>query len=109
MVTKAVDGLPDQPVPERGRQPAAGNHVILACQGVNVILAHLQEGSVRVAARDVVATGQPLGQVGNSGNSSEPHLHIHAVRATAPDSADGEPVPILFDGRFPVRNTVLVR
>lgn len=108
VVTKTVDGLPDEPLPGKDRQPAAGNHVIIACHGVNVILAHLQEGSLVVRVGDVVETGQPLGRVGNSGNSTEPHLHIHAVREAAPGSADGEPVPILFNGRFPVRNTIVV-
>jgi hypothetical protein len=42
--------------------------------------------------------------VGNSGNTGEPHLHVHAQRpgsASAP--LGGAPLQILFDGRFPVR------
>jgi len=40
-----------------------------------------------------------------SGNTSEPHLHIHAERVTT-DTGDGDGVPMLFDGRFAVRNTI---
>jgi murein DD-endopeptidase MepM/ murein hydrolase activator NlpD len=47
-----------------------------------------------------VKEGQRIGRVGNSGNTSEPHLHIHAER-------DGAGVPLRFDGRFPVRNDLV--
>lgn len=106
-VTKAVDGLPDLNPPEADRENRAGNHVVIACEGVNVVLAHLRQGSVSVSEGETVATGQPLGAVGNSGNTTEPHLHLHAVRADDPAAIDGEGVPILFDGRFLVRNAVV--
>jgi murein DD-endopeptidase MepM/ murein hydrolase activator NlpD len=60
----------------------------------------MQQGSVAVAEGDVVREGQLLGTVGNSGNTSEPHLHIHAEK-------DGEGVPIRFGGRFLVRNNLM--
>ncbi len=57
----------------------AGNHVVLHVgESAFVYLAHMQEGSVAVAIGDEVEAGQLLGLVGNSGNSTEPHLHIHA-------------------------------
>jgi len=46
-----------------------------------------------------VRVGDLMGLVGNSGNTTEPHLHIHAVD---PDTGAG--VPITLDGRYPVRN-----
>ena len=52
----------------------------LPIEGVEVILAHLKQGSVAVTAGMKVNTGDVLGQVGNSGNTSQPHLHIHAER-----------------------------
>ena len=55
-------------------------------------------------AGDRVATGDPLAQVGNTGNTGEPHLHIHAQ---LPGSRDvplgGDPVPITIRGRYLVR------
>lgn len=49
--------------------------------------------------------GTPLGQVGNSGGSSEPHLHVHAQRPGMADAPlSGAPIPSLIEGRFLVRN-----
>jgi hypothetical protein len=104
-IVEAVDGLPDHIPPAADREHLAGNHVVISCEGVNVLLAHLQNGSVRVEEGEAVATRQMLGRVGNSGNTSEPHLHIHAVRAGSGDALEGDGVPILFEGRFAVRNT----
>ena len=73
-----------------------------------MLLAHLQRGSVQVKAGDNVRTGQPIARVGNSGNLSEPHLHIHAVKAgSAASLLAGEGLLMLFDGRFLVRNQVV--
>ena len=52
-----------------------------------------------------MAQGEPLGEVGNSGASTEPHLHIHAQRP-APDGAppiSDAPLALRIDGRFLVR------
>ena len=103
-IVLAVDGLPDMPVPEMDRAHMAGNHVLLRCTEADVLIGHLSPGSVQVRAGDAVATGVWLGAVGNSGNTGEPHLHVHAQRpgpANAP--IGGDPLPIMFDGRFPVR------
>lgn len=103
-VTAAVDGLPDMPVPEVDRDHLAGNHVMLRCAQADVLLGHLSPGSVQVREAATVAIGDWLGSVGNSGNTGEPHLHVHAQRP-GPIGAPlgGDPLPILFDGRFPVR------
>jgi hypothetical protein len=102
-----VDGLADNVPPQRQRDEPAGNHVVVACGGVNVFLAHLQRGTVAVKPGDAVVRGEILGRVGNSGNTSEPHLHIHAVRVTSGGSSVTEtPVPILLDDTFAVRNTL---
>ena len=107
-VVLVVDGLPDMQVPEVDRDHLAGNHVMLRCADPNtnadVLLGHLQPGSVQVRAGATVAVGDWLGSAGNSGNTGEPHLHVHAQRpgpAGAP--LGGDPLPVLFGGRFPVR------
>jgi len=41
-------------------------------------MAHLSPGSIQVKVGDHVTVGQPIAKVGNSGNTSEPHLHIQA-------------------------------
>lgn len=67
----------------------------------------MRQGSVAVREGDAVTTGQLIGAVGNSGNTTEPHLHIHAVRAETDNSISGTGVPIFFHGRFLVRNSVV--
>jgi hypothetical protein len=102
----AKDGFPDMPPPEPDRSQMAGNHVLLECSGVHVLLAHLQRGSVRLRVHQQVRVGTLIGVVGNSGNSNEPHLHIHAQRpaTNAAERLSGEPLPVRFNGRFLVRN-----
>jgi Peptidase family M23 len=103
-VVRAVDGLPDMRAPETDREHMAGNHVLLRCAQADVLLGHLRPGSIKVREGDAVARGVWLGAVGNSGNTGEPHLHVHAQRpgpAGAP--IGGDPLPIVFDGHFPVR------
>jgi Peptidase family M23 len=57
-----------------------GNHVVLDLgDGVYALLAHLRRGSLRVRRGDRVAPGQELAACGNSGNSSEPHLHFQLM------------------------------
>ncbi|MFN4273929.1 MAG: peptidoglycan DD-metalloendopeptidase family protein [Aliihoeflea sp.] len=108
-VAEAVDGLPDLTPPEAEPENPAGNHVVVACNGLLVLLVHLRVGSVAVETGEAVTVGQAVGAVGNSGNTTEPHLHIHAVLEGTGSVLTGEAVPILFDGRHPVRNAVFAR
>ena len=55
---------------------AAGNYVVIESEGVYVLLAHIRKDTVEVAPGDVVEVGTPLGLVGNSGNTTMPHLHL---------------------------------
>ena len=106
-ITVIADGLPDHIPPARDTENLAGNHVLIECGDFEVLIAHLRQHSVRVTVGDVVAVGDPLGEVGNSGNTSEPHLHIHAERGGEPGVIlDGVAVPITVDGRFLVRNSI---
>jgi hypothetical protein len=84
-----------------------GNHIILFCQGNSILLAHLKHESVLVNVGDFVKARQLLAQVGNTGNTSEPHLHIHAVlgRHIEKDgiALTGPGVAMTFGGRFLIR------
>lgn len=103
MVREAVDGLDDlQPGGARDEKNPHGNHVVLRCGEVDVTLSHLQKGSVRVQKGAQVAALAPVAAVGNSGNTTEPHLHVHASR-------DGKAVPARFDGKWLVRNAIVRR
>ncbi|MFJ7082535.1 M23 family metallopeptidase [Streptomyces griseus] len=69
-----------------------GNHVVLDLgDSTYAVYAHLQRGSLRVRPGDRVRAGQRLGSVGNSGNTTEPHLHFHLMDGPDPDSARGVP------------------
>ena len=100
----AVNGLPDMQVPEVDRDHLAGNHVLLRCAVADVLLGHLHQGSVQIQVGANVAVGDWLGLVGNSGNTGEPHLHIHAQgQGSTAAPLGGEPIHIKFNGRFLVR------
>ena len=78
VVEVAVDGVPDNIPGELNRPSALGNYVMVKSpSGFVVVLAHFRQGSVAARAGALVKTGDLLGQCGNSGNSTEPHLHMH--------------------------------
>ncbi len=104
-VVVAADGAPDMAPPHADRSRMAGNHVVLDCGGTWVLLGHLQPGSIVPRVGQAVAVGERLGRVGNSGNTTEPHLHVHAQRPGTVDAPlGGAPVPIRLAGRYVARN-----
>lgn len=107
-VIAALDGLPDMEVPKADTGHLAGNHVILRCGDVHILLGHFQKGSLRVTQGQKLRTGEKIALAGNSGNSSEPHLHIHAqLPGTMEAPFSGRPIPIRINGRYLVRNNRL--
>jgi len=59
-------------------RPNAGNHIMIKTnEGHIVFLAHLKNGSTLVKEGQRVEIGEKIGLVGNSGNSTAPHLHIN--------------------------------
>ena len=83
-IVKAHDGEPDAVpgVVSNNFTAPTGNHVVIQLDetGTYLIIAHLKPGSVTVKTGDTVAEGQVIGACGNSGNTSEPHIHIHHQR-----------------------------
>jgi len=108
VVVRVEDYLPDLRPPDVDRSHMAGNFVMLECGDAGefyVLLAHMRSGSVRVHPGDYVTLDVKLGEVGNSGNSDEPHLHVHAQRpGHIWDLFTADPLPIRFNGRYLVRN-----
>lgn len=95
-VARSVDRLPDNVIGSTDANNPAGNHVVLDFgNGEFGFLAHLRQGSVAVRAGDNVTAGQEIGRCGNSGNTSEPHLHFHLQ--TTPVLGDGEGLPAFFE------------
>jgi murein DD-endopeptidase MepM/ murein hydrolase activator NlpD len=70
--------------------------VVLALDApaVFVVLAHLRRGSVAVRPGQRVTTGALVGRCGNSGNSTQPHVHVQAM--DGPDAHVARGVPLAF-------------
>lgn len=105
-VVRAVDGMPERqwihPVRELARMitnavtfrpenlpSILGNHVILRSAGVYAALVHMAPGTVAVADGQRVSTGDLLGRVGHTGNSTSPHLHFQLMDSADAMSAQG--------------------
>ena len=101
-VVSAVNNLDDQ-IPGRLPDPSTinietvdGNHVVVDLGGGRfAFYAHLQKNSVRVKPGHEVKKGAVLGKLGNTGNTSAPHLHFHVMNRPSPLASDG--VPYLID------------
>lgn len=90
------DSTPQHVPTDLAIEQLGGNHVILDIGGGNhVYYAHMVPGSATVKVGDTVQRGQVIGKLGNSGNSSEAHLHLHVTRAPLPLAGDN--VPYEFD------------
>lgn len=100
-VVQIMDGLPEN-VPHSGKlaivltwQNPGGNHVVVDIGfGLYAFYAHMRPGSVAVKEGDIVTTGQLLGHVGNTGSSTEPHLHFHII--DRPQFLSGQGIPYEF-------------
>jgi len=95
VVVTVVNGVPDHEADHTDRYFVPGNTVVLDHgDGEFSVLAHFRQGSIAVRAGQRVRQGDVLGKVGNSGNSSGPHIHWHL--ATDADVSRGHGLPIRF-------------
>ena len=101
LVITAIDSFKDKSPPEVGKL-TEGNEIYIRDKDVIVNMSHLMQGSLMVNKGDTVVIGQPIACVGNSGRSSEPHLHIQAQK-------NNLGIPMEFDGRFLVRNSLVFK
>ena len=92
---------------ENGRldiRPNAGNHVMIETQeGYIVFLAHLRNQSIVVSEDSLVKRGELIGNIGNSGNSTMPHLHIN-VFDQMNDPYSAKVLPFVFSKYELLRN-----
>lgn len=100
VIARTRDGYPEQTPqhspPNASMETAAGNYVMQDIGGGHfAFYAHLQPGSLRVKQGQRVKRGQVLALLGNTGNSTEPHLHFHVSSAQDPLLSEG--LPYVFD------------
>ncbi len=77
-VVRVETGIPDNKPGEMNAAQPLGNSVVLKTEKEEyIVYAHFEEGTIQVKEGQQVTRGQRLGNCGNSGNSSEPHLHLH--------------------------------
>ena len=101
-VIEVLDGIPEN-IPHSGKIAidvnffnAGGNHVVVDIgYGLYALYAHMRPGTLKVKVGDEVNSGDILGHLGNSGNSTEPHLHAHIV--DRPSFLAGQGVPYEFE------------
>lgn len=120
-VVAALDTAPDHPAhrglpsigyavtqqrrARSGWEALAGNHVLIETDGAVVALCHLQRRSLEVGTGQRVQTGTVLARCGNSGNSTEPHVHVQAMSGV--DVERAQAVPLTFHGALPRSGEVL--
>ncbi|MCQ1946053.1 M23 family metallopeptidase [Arthrobacter sp. zg-Y1116] len=94
----------------QGAGAIAGNYVLIetADGGPVVGVMHLRSGSIRVGTGEHVREGQPLGDCGNSGNSTQPHVHVQAMDGTDPWTARGLPLVFRSFGEKPARGSTFI-
>jgi peptidase M23-like protein len=102
-VVRAENDVPDNTPGEMNAKAPLGNCVILDHgAGEFSFFAHFRCGTVVVLSGESVDCGQLLALCGNSGNSSEPHLHYHLQNTPVPFRGDGLPaffVEYVADGK----------
>jgi murein DD-endopeptidase MepM/ murein hydrolase activator NlpD len=106
-VVKVMDGITDNIPGEMDESRPTGNIVIIQHSVKEYsMLAHLKERSVVVNEGEAVKAGQPIGKCGNSGNSSEPHLHFQVM--DAPNPANATSVRIRWAGeKEPIQGEIV--
>lgn len=111
-VLLAENGFEDLPAGTSDPEHPAGNYVAIGCdEGFTVVLAHLQRGNFGSVGERVRAGGR-IGRVGNSGNTTEPHLHIHAVAGLVKDERQalftGDGIPFTINDTVLFKNAILL-
>lgn len=107
-VVRAHGSNPDNIPPNMDRGPKNTNMVVIETDTYTVFMGHMKMNSVMVKEGDRVTTGQPIGRVGNSGFSSEPHLHIQVhKREDGHPWYRSTPLYIRFNGNSYLLNEVI--
>ncbi len=107
-VVAVVDGLKDNPIGDVDTEHPAGNYVIIDHGNSEYsLLAHFKQGSILVKEGDLVYEGKWIGSCGNSGNSTEPHIHFQVMNGH--NLFTSESLQIQFkNGMEPIRGDYVI-
>ncbi|PAV28203.1 metalloendopeptidase [Virgibacillus profundi] len=107
VVSTENDISDNKPSVDTNEEKPLGNHVIIEHENNEYsVIAHLKKGSLEVSEGDEISAGDLLGLAGNSGNSSEPHIHFHV--ADGPDWKEASSIRIKLEGEAdPVRGDII--
>lgn len=108
-VVKVISNIIDNIPGEMNKSQPAGNYVILQHSNKEYsLLAHFKQNSILVNEGDGVKQGQIIGLCGNSGNSSEPHIHFQVM--DLPDYMNCRSIRIRFnDGQEPIQGDKVIQ
>jgi len=113
IVAKVENSEDDLPIGTTNDANPLGNFILIHSKNRTLVLAHLLKGSISVNEGDKILAGDSIASIGNSGNTSEPHLHIHAVAGYELKEkkiiSEGTPVPLFFNSRYLRKGDVVSR
>lgn len=91
-----AEGQPIKPsnYADYGDDASLGNYVVIKTGDTYLLMSHFLQGSLTVGLGDQIEAGQQLGQLGFSGDTAYPHLHMQLQ--SGPDALTSEPIPIVF-------------
>jgi len=108
IVVDLMNTIPDNIYGIPNKKNPAGNYILIKSDLYYVLLAHFKLNSIIVRKDQKVFSNEKLGEVGNSGNSIFPHLHIHTVSNINSNLLfSGNSIPILFNNTFLIRNDII--
>jgi murein DD-endopeptidase MepM/ murein hydrolase activator NlpD len=106
-VVSVHDGDPDALPGRPNRSRGGGNRIVLEiAPNQYLFLVHLRPRSIRVAPGEWVPQGSVVARAGSSGNSSEPHVHMHLQDTATSDRGQG--IPFYFSRYRTARDGVVV-
>ncbi|MEJ7174599.1 M23 family metallopeptidase [Staphylococcus caprae] len=106
-VVRVVNHVNDNTPGNTNENEPFGNYVMIKHDRHEYsVLAHLKRNSINVREGDIIYSQEVVGQCGNSGNSSEPHLHFQVINA--PDLEKGQSLKIKFENATqPIKGEIL--
>lgn len=105
-VVDIEDGIADNAPGDMNKEQPAGNYIVIEHPHNEFsFIAHLEQNSIIVNVGDSVITGQPIARCGNSGNSSEPHIHFHVMNCA--DFNESTSINIRFSQDAPVQGDLV--